>query len=502
MTMYNLQTVLSSIVHNGLTTYKTKNSRLAHAAYVDTDDKKGAVFVVRSKDHFANGRVRGYIVTSKETLVKDAPSLSHWTPNVYCYGEYADPARTYIKGFDEKNLSQINAFVVDIDTKKYSMNEIMLACIDESIGEPSLIVESPRGYQVYFLLESPFFISKNNDFRGLKVAKRISENIKRSLKEVGADQYCNDFGFFRVPTDDNIRWYSEARYTPSELIQWSQRVDDDHGRTLYVVPRKLTTYNLLHAEWFTALLHATDIKGKKGQLGRNNTLFTLALTCFQEGIDKGRTYDMMDEFNSNLRYPLNIFEMRAIINSAYSGEYRGPKSDYVQALLETYVHNGGDIKVNLGSTYWYKHKKARKDRVRSHYEEWEQDIIAYLKDLSVPDEPFVWLTQKELCAALKMPQSTLNEVLKRSKTLLKTVNGRGRYAKTGWTTVSLLWTHIMHTQRQMKAQYNIAIVGLVQSYVAQLAPVGGYEQLRIMLARRDGPPNVQLSMIRSLDPVG
>lgn len=502
MKSYNLHSVLSSIVHNGLTTYKTKNSRIAHAAYVDTDDKKGAVFVVREKAHFANGRVRGYIVTSKETLVKDAPSLSHWTPNVYCYGEYADPARTYIKGFDEKNLSQINTFVVDIDTKDHSINDILLACIDESIGEPSMIIESPRGYQVYFLLESPFFISKNNDFRGLKVAKRISENIKRSLKEVSADQYCNDFGFFRMPTNDNIVWYSDARYEWKELMDWSERFDDDLGRTLYVVPRKLTSANLLQSDWFAALLHATDIKGQKGQFGRNNTMFTLALACYQEGIDKGRVYDMLDEFNSNLRYPLDIHDMRAIINSAYCGEYRGPKRDYLQALLETYVHNGGDIKVNLGSTYWYKHKKARKDRVRSHYDEWEQDIIAYLKDLSVPDDPFVWLTQKELCAALKMPQSTLNEVLKRSKTLLKTVNGRGRYAKTGWTTVSLLWTHIMHTQRQMKAQYNIAIVGLVQSYVVQLAPVGGYEQLRVMLARREGLPNVQLSMIRSLDPVG
>jgi hypothetical protein len=502
MPMYNLQSVLSSIVHNGLTTYKTKNSRFAPAAFVDTSDKKGVVFVVREKEHFADGRVRGYIVTSKETLVKDAPSLSHWTPNVFCYGEYADPARKYIKGFEEKNLSQINTFVVDIDTKDHSINDILLACIDDSIGEPSLIIESPRGFQVYFMLEAPYFMSNKGDYKTLRIAKRISENIKRSLSDVSADLFCNDFGFFRMPTNDNIVWYSDARYTIGELIDWSQRFDDDLGRTLYVVPRKMTSTSLLQSDWFAALLHATDIKGQKGQFGRNNTMFTLALACYQEGVEKGRTYDMLDEFNSNLRYPLNIHDMRAIINSAYCGEYRGPKREYVQALLDTYVHNSGDIKVNLGSTYWYKHKKDRKDRQRSHYDEWEQDIIAYLKDLSVPDEPFVWLTQKELCEALKMPQSTLNEVLKRSKTLLKTVNGRGRYAKTGWTTVSLLWVHIMHVQRQAKAQYNIAIVGLVQSYVAQLAPIGGYEQLRVMLNRRSGPPDVQLSMIRSLDPVG
>lgn len=306
---------------------KKKNSNIPHAAYVDTDDKKGAIFAVREKAHFANGRVKGYVITSKETLHKDAEKLSHWTPNIYQRYTYTDESRTYISGFEDANLSQINTFVVDIDTKKHSVNDIMLACLDDSIGEPSMIIETPNGYQVYFILRDPLFISNSNEFRSLVVAKRLADNIKRSLLNVSADPYCNNFGFFRTPHTDNVVWYSDAAYDVQELIEWSMRYDDDAGRTLYVVPHTLSTQSLTQSDWFHALLAATDVKGEKGQIGRNNTLFTLALVCFQDGIDKQTTYDMLDVYNSNLRYPLSIFDMRAILNSAYCGKYKGAKKN-------------------------------------------------------------------------------------------------------------------------------------------------------------------------------
>ena len=133
-------------------------------------------------------------------------ALTHFTPNIYRKFGYADEKRRMIKGFEEKNLLQINTFVVDIDSKRHSVEDILLTCIDNSIGSPTLIVESARGYQVYFVLSKPLFISNKNDFRGLTVAKRISDNLKRSLKTVDADPFCNDFGFFRIPKTDNIAW--------------------------------------------------------------------------------------------------------------------------------------------------------------------------------------------------------------------------------------------------------------------------------------------------------
>ena len=74
-----LKDTYNTILHNGITTYKTVGSsaylpeRLA-AEKADRQYKQGAVFVVRSKSDFTSNGVKGYIVTSKETLLEDACS--------------------------------------------------------------------------------------------------------------------------------------------------------------------------------------------------------------------------------------------------------------------------------------------------------------------------------------------------------------------------------------------------------------------------------------------
>lgn len=482
-----LTNVFNTILHEGLTTYKTKHSKAAlpariKAEKVDQQYKKGAIFAVRSKADFTSKGVKGYIITSKETLLEDAIHLTHFTPNVYREFHYTDKKRSMIKGFEERNLLQINTFVVDIDTKQFSVQDILLTCIDESIGSPTLIIESTRGYQVYFALSTPLFISNKNDFRGLTVAKRISDNLKRSLKDVGADLYCNDFGFFRLPKSDNIVWTQlDQTYSIAQLIEWSRRQDDDQERPLFVVPSKLTQSSVMQSEWFIKLVQALDIKGQKGQLGRNNSMFTLALVCFSEGWEKERTFDFLDEFNSNLNYPLQAADIHNLLNSAYSGKYKGASKEYVKALLAQYVKGGSSIPVKLGyKGAWYKFKKERKDRVRSHYEEWEKDIIAYISAQKSEGEMFLWRTQKELCAAIGIPQSSLNVVLKQSTRLLKTTKGKGRHAKTGWTTISMFIQYAWKVAKEIatkKGLYRSGIQELVIEWIDQLEHIAGYPLL-------------------------
>ena len=93
--------------------------------------------------------------------------------------------------------------------------------------------------------------------------------------------YCNDFGFFRAPNVQNTEWFDEtAIYTLASLIEWSKRQDVDLQRPLFVVPSKKQVTSLIQSEWFHRLISITHLKGKKGQIARNNLLFTIALTCF------------------------------------------------------------------------------------------------------------------------------------------------------------------------------------------------------------------------------
>ncbi|MFJ7669676.1 primase C-terminal domain-containing protein [Lysinibacillus sp. NPDC097195] len=477
-----LTRILDIVLHEGLLTYNPKSSRThlqeqRQAKEKDKLHKKGAIFAVRDKSHFEGG-VKGYIITSKETLIEQADCISHFTPNIFRRYSYTDDKRKMIKGFEEENLQQINTFIIDIDTKNYSVNEILLACIDESIGEPTLILETDRGYQVYFVLTEPMFISNKSKFLSLKVAKRISENLKRSLASIEADMYCNDFGFFRMPNHQNVQWFNElATYDPATLIAWSQRLDADRGRGLFVVPQKTVSPSLLNADWFYQLIQTTDVQGEKGQIGRNNLLFTLALVCYQDGRDQAYTYDLLDEYNSKLRAPLKPQDIYKILESAYSGRYHGPKKEYVEQLLALYASTKMDMPISFGRSVWYKHKKAREDRERSHFDEWEEDISKWIAAEKQVSEPFIWRTQKELCHEIGIASSSLNKLLKQSKKILKTTAGRGRNAKTGWTTVEQYIAYIIWLKKDVGARFADINRTMVEEHLALLAPIAGYTKL-------------------------
>lgn len=477
------------VLHDGLLTYNPKysKSRISDqllAKEKDKCNKKGAIFVVRNKNDFTDSGVKGYIITSKETVIEQAGKLTHFTPNIYRRYQYADQDRRFVKGFTEENLQQVNTFVVDIDTQEHTVQEILLSCVEESVGQPTLIVSSDRGYQIFFVLETPIYISNKNKFRSLKVAKRISENLKRSLKSVDADLYCNDFGFFRMPNHQNVEWFDEtAVYTPASLIAWSQRRDDDAGRSLYVVPQKMQVAALTQSEWFNRLLHATDVKGEKGQIGRNNVLFTLALICFQDGKDQSFTFNLLDEYNATLRQPLSFQEMKTIIASAYSGKYKGVKKEYVEQLLALYVQGADGISVQFGHKGWYKHKKAREERERSHCHEWEQDIVEWIADQKSVSEPFIWRTQKELCDEVGIASSTLNKLLKQSKKIIKTTTGKGRNAKTGWSTVELYIAYIICLKKDLGARFVQSIRLIVEEQMELLERGAGYTTLENYVKR-------------------
>lgn len=460
-----MNNIFDLVLHEGINTYKSKNSNAAFPQVVKNKEKsqrnkKGAICVTRNKEDLSTLLgVRGYVVTSKETLLEDFSVLSHWTPNVHNYLGYSDKERRHLKGHMEQNLQQINTFVVDIDSKKQPYTEILTAALENSVGVPTLILETPKGFQVYFVLETPLFISNQNDFRGLKVAKRISENIRRSLAKVlqGVDLSCNDFGFFRMPNEQNVRWFSEKMvFSLHDLIAWSKRQDDDQNRGLFVVESKRQEIDPTQAEWFQELLATRHVKGSEGQIGRDNLMYTLALACYSAGKGKGETLDLLDEYNSSLEAPVRHSAVQKIVKSAYKGRFKGANQTYIQELLETWLP-GKDVPITNHLGGWYKFKKERKDRVRSHYDEWEADLLAYIQQETSTIQPIKWTTQSALCEATGIPRSSLNELIRHSKKILIKRTGKGRGAQTGLTSVAVLLQCALEFNQKHRALYYEAV---------------------------------------------
>lgn len=438
--------VLRFMTKDDLYEYKLKNSNASLNSQIkylnemkNSDYKKGVIFVSPSKEDLAEGK--GYIITSYETLFKQHDLLTHWTPNTYWGGTYYDFKNRIIKGHTKDNLKQINCIGFDIDTKNIHPYEIFIACMTENLPLPNVVIETVRGFQAFFVLSSPFYVSINS-YKSLDTADRISSNILDSLsKHLPIDKNCNSFGFFRMPK--YIVYFDNEAVDTNELINWSKNYEKTNKRKAFKVLNggfNASALNYTSQEWYYELINVKNIESGYLATSRNNALFTLALAAYASDIKYEDAYNELDQFNSNLINPLSQREFERTLKSAYSGKYSGPKRHYVESLLEMWTNSKSSFK---GNPCWYKFKKDRSERVRSHYHEREEDILKILEDEINPDNPFIVGSLTTLAKRFGMAVSTLKEVLKKSSTLVKVVEGKGRAATTKITTRVILLRHML-----------------------------------------------------------
>ena len=458
--------IMQFMTHNSLLLYKKKNSRVSSdqvAAYEAKENTnpygKGVVFVSPSKADLVEGK--GYVVTSYETLHEKRQTLSHWTPNTYRGGTYYNFKKRTIKGHTRDNLKQINVIGFDIDTKEVDLYALYLGCEELGLPRPNLLLETPRGFQVFYILATPFFVHKNNDYKSLRVAERLSDNIRKALSTyVPVDTNCVPFGFYRIPREDNVLDFYDEPANTSELLVWSKQYEKQEKRGFLCVVYDKTTSAIdqTSSDWYRALICATDIERGHHGASRNNALMTLALANYASGHPIEAAYDELDQFNSNLAHPLNKSEFERTLKSAYSGKYKGVKRSYVEGLLENWTDGQAHFQ---GKEGWYKFKKTREERVRSHYEEWEADMLNKIDALTSPETPFLEGSLKMLADMFGMALSTLKEVLKRSSKLIKRTVGRGRGAVTQLTSRSMMFKSLLVSRQNYLQQVQLTFAELL-----------------------------------------
>lgn len=456
-----LSKVYTAILKNGIRTYKYRNSTMKPAGHIDSS-RNGAIFAYRSKQLMNGGR--GIVITSEEAIFENEQKLTHWTPNVYRYGTYADEHRTVVKGHSEKNLSQINTFVVDIDTKVNHEGEIVLACLDQIGYMPTMILESDHGYQVYFVLNAPAYVTKKRNFKVIEVAKRISTTIRTRLANQlpGVDVGCNHFGIARFPNQKNMVFCElDNRYSFSDWINWSmkqasdQKNEAERKAKLVVFPEK-KEYRQVDEPWFDLLLRKANIIGGEGRLGRNNVIFTLSLAYFSSGYSQETCAYNMFEFNERLHDPLSEGELKKIMKSAYSGTYQAASRDFILELCQEWVSPGIQAKdLFISRRGWWKFKKPREQRKYSHKQEWKEDLKGYLSEKCSQDAPYFVIQKQELVTATGIPLRSLNRVLQELKqeNIIFCQVKRGRKGGLKIASVRVLLAMLIQQKKEERAAY-------------------------------------------------
>ena len=415
----NLNTIYPLILKDGLRNYKFRNSHLKPVSSVE-EGKRGAIFTYRSKAHMI--KARGLVLTSMEAIKENQDGFTHWTPNVYRFGSYSDSRRQITRGHAEENLRQINTFVIDFDLSSddvMTSGDILTAALDLGFM-PTLILKSDKGYQAYFVLSEPAYVTAHSQFKVVKVAKAISQNLRSYFcQTLPVDMTCNHFGICRIPRTDNIEFFDEEyTYSFQEWLNWSMKQSD------LPFPSKKPNLTVISGTegakqtdepWYKMLMNESNIKGTKDLMGRNSVLFTLALANFSSGVSQGDCEVVLNEFSLRLDEPVTTSELLKIIASAYSGKYEAASRDYIMLLCRAWVNKDLKAADLFTKQRWYKFKKKRADRKNSHLYEWKADVMAYLEDFYQSEDPFIQTTKKALREALSIPERSLDRVLKALK---------------------------------------------------------------------------------------
>lgn len=415
----NIKTIYPLILKDGLRSYKFRNSHLKPVSSAE-EGKRGAIFAYRSKAHMI--KARGLVLTSMEAIEENQDSFTHWTPNVYRFGSYSDSRRQITRGHAEENLRQINTFVIDFDLSSddvMTSGDILTAALDLGFM-PTLILKSDKGYQAYFVLSEPAYVTAHSQFKVVKVAKAISQNLRSYFSQtLPVDMTCNHFGICRIPRTDNIEFFDEGyTYSFQEWLNWSMKQSD------LPFPSKKPNLTVISGTegakqtdepWYKMLMNESNIKGTKDLMGRNSVLFTLALANFSSGVSQGDCEVLLNEFSLRLDEPVTTGELLKIIASAYSGKYEAASRDYIMLLCRAWVNKDLKSADLFTKQRWYKFKKKRADRKNSHLYEWKADVMAYLEDFYQSEDPFIQTTKKALREALSIPERSLDRVLKALK---------------------------------------------------------------------------------------
>ncbi|KZU40938.1 primase C-terminal domain-containing protein [Lactiplantibacillus plantarum] len=465
------QQAIDLILHQGLRETKARHSNSnvlkLEKSVSGQQNKQGAIAMYRSKAQMAKSW--GTIYTSKEAVYDNYATSTHWTPNVFNYLTYTDAAKHYVKGTKEQNLSQINTLVVDVDygdaeERQAKFAEVWDTAMLDVQFLPTLILATTKGYHIYYVFDEPVFVRRhaNGKLPAVRAAKAIAKSLKQyyAQKLPAVDVTCNSFGVFRVPRPDNIEYFEPKMTVDFQaLMTWSINfANDQHQIKAQTIQRSFKAWRTsrqIDQPWFQALINQTDIDQNVGY-GRHNTIFTLALACYSSNVSQVKCFDILDEFNSNLTHPLATQHVQKVIRDAYSGQFHAASREYVNALLETWVPDA-DRRVYLqrSQTTWYKYAKPRTERVNSHVNEWQADLMAYFNQrISRDNNWFTRTSLRHISKELNICLGSLTKALKEliDQGLVYREKGHGRQASMFATRSSLL-QHAMALKQAQRLNY-------------------------------------------------
>lgn len=377
---------------------KMREEGLPRAAEID--NKLGWV-------RFSNDYIKGPAVRTYQTLETVAKDYIFFTPNTF----YKHNSRR------KTALRWLNALSIDIDVKSGENKGLKLDVLFDKIKElglpmPTIVVETPSGgFHLHWFFSSPRRHTGRLRNHFERVQKEVCEALNGDRLAVGAER------FFRTPTKDNVLFTSDSQVNFDFFCDWYAIRREEQ-----VAENKKTSTGTYILQGKDLLNHPAIKKILEGYNGigkRDNACFTLALVYKKAGYTREETEQKLHKWNQKNKPSLNWTEVRQKVRSAFNGRYFAPSTAHIKYL------SGMDFKY----VKWVG-KKARNKRTYSHLNEWERDVLRYIKR----ENGSLQGSQRKLAEKItyrgkSISFTTLKRVLKSLEEkglIVKVVEGQGR----------------------------------------------------------------------------
>ncbi|GMG76966.1 hypothetical protein ShirakiTB12_54350 [Priestia megaterium] len=418
--------VAKQLFKDQLTEKSKKQSKKQQTGYSKT---LGWVFVSKDFTKETTKAVRTY-----GSLFDVSKDYTYFTPNTF----YRNDLRRL------STLRWINAMSIDIDAKNGENEGMTLPDVHESITQaglpmPSLIVQTPsKGFHVHWFLEQPKRASDKLNAHYSRVQTRIAEMIQGDTNAVGPER------LFRLPTDENTVFQSQERVSFDELCEWFQLIQEQEQLDVH-------TYKKGFSKGYESILKHAAVKKilegvRKGQ--RDTACYTLALAYKAAGYDEKTAEEHLHNWNKKNTPQMRQIEVKRKVKSAYRGRFHAPSAQKIRELSGM-----------LFSYVIWEEAKPREERTYSHIEEWESDVLAFIRSrggkVSGSQRDLADQITSSVDANKKIPYATFKKVVARleeQEILSKKVSGKGRGASTELTIVNEIKAHRTQSETSNKTE--------------------------------------------------
>lgn len=404
-----MRNLAQQIYGNQLTEYSKKQTQKQKNGY---SSRLGWVFVSKDFTKETTKAVRTY-----GSLFNVSKDYTYFTPNTF----YRNDLRRL------STLRWINAMSIDIDAKTGENEGVTLPDVQELITEaglpmPSLIVQTPsKGFHVHWFLEQPKRASDKLNAHYSRIQTCMAEMIHGDVHAVGPER------LFRLPTDENTVFHSQERVSFDELCEWFQLVQEQDQIDVH-------TYKKGFCKGYESLLNHPAVQKilegvTKGQ--RDTACYTLALAYKAAGYDEKTAEQYLHNWNQKNKPQMRQIEVKRKVKSAYNGRFHAPSAKKIRELSGM-----------LFSYVIWEEAKPREERTYSHIEEWEGDVLAFIRtqggQVSGSQRDLAEQITSSVDAEKKIPYATFKKVIARleeQEILSKKVSGKGRGASTELTII-------------------------------------------------------------------